>query len=233
MDLMISRLVPPGVWPYIYGGRIIASRKSTGRLRPIAVGCRLCQLCAKTVSSRVHGELGKKFRPIQLGYGTPGGAQAGVHAVREYLDQHLPDEKTAGKIVMKLNFASAFKQLHRQKALLAVSKLLPEYYGHACKITATILTCYFRDSVVEFQRGVQQGDPLRPAILALTSFHLAEKMSLELNHWYLHECTLKGDFETVVSDIRVIAGASEEFGLLLNFLKYEVMAAPYQEGEEL
>jgi hypothetical protein len=59
---------------------LIALNKKNGRVRPIAVGGTLRRLVAKCASRAVRDELGALLASVQLGYGTPIGAEAAVHA---------------------------------------------------------------------------------------------------------------------------------------------------------
>ena len=59
--------------------------------------------------------------PLLLGYGTPHGSEAAVHAARIYL-QNLPNDH----LLLKLDFKNAFNCLHRDRMLTVVGEMVPE-----------------------------------------------------------------------------------------------------------
>ena len=64
-------------------------KKKDGELRPIAIGYTLRCLAAKCADTYATAKLASHFAPIQLGIGTPEGAEAAFHAVRRYAE-NLP-----------------------------------------------------------------------------------------------------------------------------------------------
>ena len=61
-----------------------------------------------TIITISTAKLASHFAPIQLGVGTPGGAEAAIHAVRRYAE-HFPKDY----IIVKLDFKNAFYTLRR------------------------------------------------------------------------------------------------------------------------
>ena len=53
-----------------------------GGVHPVAVGCSLCCLVAKTAGMAVMESMGSLWSPLQLGYSTPLGSEGVVHANR-------------------------------------------------------------------------------------------------------------------------------------------------------
>ena len=84
-NLLLSGGVPCAVQPLLYGANLVALRKPDGGVRPIAVGNTLRRLVAKVISMQLCAVVGDHLRPIQLGYGTPGGCEAAIHAARTFL----------------------------------------------------------------------------------------------------------------------------------------------------
>ena len=66
----------------IYGGRLIALKKKDEGLRPIAICYTVRCLAAKCANRYATAKLASHLAPIQLGIGTPGGAEAAIHSVR-------------------------------------------------------------------------------------------------------------------------------------------------------
>ena len=70
---------------FFFGASLTALNKRDGGIRPIAVGCTLRRLVAKMASMSVKDCIGSILAPLQLGYGTPFGAEAAVHSARLYI----------------------------------------------------------------------------------------------------------------------------------------------------
>ena len=98
---------------------MIALKKKDGGIRPIAVGCTLHRLVAKIAANKVTNNMSSLLGPRQLGFGIKGGAEAAVHAARQYLHSHAAS---------KARLSNAFNSIRCDKRLLAVKKLLPELY---------------------------------------------------------------------------------------------------------
>lgn len=90
--------------PFFYGANLIALSKSDGGTRPIAVGNVLRRLIAKSVAFLLGDEIGDNLRPTQLGFGTPGGCEAAVHATRRYLSDA---NKESPWILLKVDYNNA------------------------------------------------------------------------------------------------------------------------------
>ena len=85
--------VPEDVCPTFYGANLTALSKPDGGVRPIAVGFTLRRLVAKILSKKLLGKSESLFQPNQVGFGTPKGAEAAVHALRAYSrvqNKHTP-----------------------------------------------------------------------------------------------------------------------------------------------
>ena len=90
-------------------------------VRPIAVGCTLRRLAAKTAAACVKSPMWPPLALRQLGYGTDHGAEVTVHAARTYFD-NLPLDH----VLLMLDFSNAFNSVHQDKKLTQVSELAPE-----------------------------------------------------------------------------------------------------------
>ena len=88
----------------------------------LAVGNVLRRLVAKSVVRLDGEEIGVKLRPTQLGFGTPGGCEAVIHATRRYLNQaseRLP------RVLLKLDY---FNTMRRDHLLHVVREEFPQLY---------------------------------------------------------------------------------------------------------
>ena len=192
-------------------------RKKEGGLRPIAIGYTLRHLAGKCANKYATAKLASHFAPIQLGIGTPGGAEAAIHAVRRYAE-NLPKDY----IIAKLDFKTAFNTLRRDTMLEAIRRELPELYNfaHATYNGAPVLQ--FGDFTIHSAEGPQQGDPLSSAEYCLAIHPLLRRLISELKVDYLDDVTLSGHRQIVVDDIKTIISKSEELSHELNAAKCEV-----------
>jgi len=172
----------------------------------------------KLVVARVTPDLEKMFSPHQLGVGVRGGAEAGAHAARRY----WAAVHESPKAFLKVDFRNAFNELYRDKMLEEVAAHLPTYFHFISAAYSSASNLFFRDQLILSQRGVQQGDPLGPALFALTLHPIVSSITNELNIWYLDDGTVAGDPETVLQSFHVIREKGSEIGLFLNEDKCEV-----------
>ena len=91
--------------------KLDSTKKPDGGVRPIAVGLTLRRLAAKIIRSKLRSFCAEKFRPYQMGVGTPKGCEASVHAVRAYLE----NENIQDQILLKIDFRNAFNSVRREK----------------------------------------------------------------------------------------------------------------------
>lgn len=122
----------------------------------------------KNCQQKDFGQTGLLTAPNQLGCGTKGDAEAGLQATRKYISQSVLSELPSRKVVVKIYFRSAFNELHRQKALAAVREFMPEYCPSLWQSYPEPTSLFFDGRIILSQCGVQQSDPLNPAVFALT-----------------------------------------------------------------
>lgn len=98
--LVLEGKTPQSIRPYFFGASLVALEKKGGGVRPIAVGCTLRRLVAKIAGNKIVGDMADLLAPRQLGYGVIGGAEAAVHATRQYLCDLQPDHaRTSGMLL--------------------------------------------------------------------------------------------------------------------------------------
>ena len=95
---------PSSIQPVFFGANLIALNKKEGGIRPIAVGNTLRHLASKCACPHILSSLEVSLAPRQLGYGTPMGCEAAVHAARYYLESMSP---SSNKLMLKLDFRNA------------------------------------------------------------------------------------------------------------------------------
>ena len=117
-NLVLRGDTPEVVRPFFFGASLVALRKKSGGIRPIAVGCTLRRLVAKVACKQVVDEMAELLAPRQLGYGVSGGSEAAVHTARCFLNN-----MDACQAMVKLGFANAFNSIRRDCMLKAVQSL--------------------------------------------------------------------------------------------------------------
>ena len=105
-NIILQGKIPRAVRPFLFGASLVALEKKEGSVRPIAVGCTLRRLAAKTAGSYIMEAMGALLIPCQLGYGTSHRAEAAVFAARLVLDNIQPKE-----VILKLDFKNAFNTI--------------------------------------------------------------------------------------------------------------------------
>lgn len=84
----------------------------------------LYHVMTKTGRRSATQRMGSLLAPLQLGYGTPLGAEAAAHSARLYL-RDLPSYH-----VLKLDFKNAFNSVRRDKMLEAIEEFVSEIFPY-------------------------------------------------------------------------------------------------------
>ena len=219
VNLILQGKIPRTVRPFFFGANLTALTKKDGGVRPIAVGCTLRRLAAKTAGRYIMDAMGELLAPRQLGYGTALGCEAAVHATRLYL-RNLQ----SGQVLLKLDFENAFNCIRRDKMLQAVSDLAPELAPFVHASYSEPSTLFWGETSLMSAEGVQQGDPLGPLLFCLTIHKLTSQLKSEFCLFYLDDGTLGGDAEQTLQDLRSVELGAKELGLCLNHVKCEVIS---------
>ena len=191
--LVLEGRTPPSVRPFFFGATLTALNKKGGGVRPIAVGCTLRRLVAKIAGNKARDDMVALLAPRQLGFGVRSGAEAAVHATRQYLSSLQPDH-----VVVKLDFRNAFNSVHRDSMLRAVQDLAPEVYPFVHSVYSSPSSLFWADQSLLSAEGVQQGDPLGPLLFCLALHGYGVQLSSELCVLYLDDISLGGTTEEIV-----------------------------------
>lgn len=217
-NLLLAGTCPDQVRASLFGGTLLALRKSLGGLRPIVIGYLWRRLAAKCANAFAVPRVVEYLSPRQVGVGVPGGCEAAVHAARRFLGEMAEDS-----ILIKLDFSNAFNSLYRDRMLDSIYTLLPEL-AHFCHLA------YSEPSNLKFgefsllsQVGPQQGDPLGPLLFCLPLQPILSEMSSSLVLGYLDDLTLGGSARVVDADVEMLECKCKELGLQLNRSKCEVV----------
>ena len=220
VNLVVNGEVPAPARPFFFGASLVALNKNDGGVRPIAVGCTLRRLASKCAALSIREEMGALLPPLQLGYGTPMGAEAAVHATRTFLHNIQP-----GHLSLKVDFCNAFNSIRRDKMLSAVLQYAPSIFPLIHSPYSQPTSLFFGNDIIDSAEGVQQGDPLGPLLFSLTIHELVCSLKSTFRLFYLDDGTLGGQREDIVQDLHTLEGASDHLGLVLNHSKSEVICS--------
>ena len=83
---------------------------------------------------------------------------------------------------------------------------------------------WFGDHTLRSREGVQQGDPLGPALFSLVIQEIINAIqkecpNLKLNQWYLDDGVIAGTAEEVATALSIIQDMGPELGMDLNLMK--------------
>lgn len=101
--------------------------------------------------------MGALLAPYQLGYDTPHGPEAVVHAARIFLQNLQP-----GHLILKLDFRNAFNSVCWDKMLLVVKDRVPEIYPLIHSAYSRPSPLFFSEETLQSSEGIQQGTPWPP-----------------------------------------------------------------------
>ena len=174
-NLTLSRGVPREV--FLLYGPLIGLAKLGGGVRPIAISrtwYRFARVCALQTYGR---GIGAGLALLQVGVGTLGGTETVVHALASALAE---DPET---VVISVDMANAFNSTHRAAMCAAVPRsaptlLLMVLWVYVYETPLHIVEAPEGTPPVMSQRGVRQGDPLGPILLALTLQPVLERVDV-------------------------------------------------------
>jgi len=138
------------------------TRSAQKQWRPETYRCRVHLLTpgCKGLFETLH--LRELLQPSQLGGGTPRGCETAVHATRYFMAQTQGE-----KVLLKLDVENAFNSIHHDTVLQAAQTHFPEIYPFIWDCYSSKTSLCHGEFCLDSAIGVQQGDPLGPALFAL------------------------------------------------------------------
>lgn len=200
VNLLARGQACPNAAPVFAGASLVALPKPSGGVRPIAIGEVLRRLTGKCLMATVRSELRSCFWPVQVGVGTPAGAELAVHTVRAWM--HRQQEST-GKVLVKLDFRNAFNEISRQAVVSAAHAAFPGLARYTTWCYAHPSYLHFGSSTTVLSAGgVQQGDPLGPLLFAAAIQPIVKELQagpLDMTLFYLDDGIIAGDVPAVAA----------------------------------
>ena len=171
--------VPPEVLTAISQSRLTALAKPGGGARGIATGDSLRRLTSRILARKFAATFDVATRPYQFALQTRAGIDALAGLLRAAVDL---DPRTA---VVSLDGRSAYDCVSRSAIFIALHTTAPALVPFVRAIYGTPSIFHWWDDqgahhVITQGEGVEQGDPLAPALYALGQHHALEVTAAQL-----------------------------------------------------
>ena len=197
VNLCIAGYLPQELQEHFCGGRLIPLNKKDAGIRPIVVGEFLRELTSKLALKQVEHQL-HALQPAQVGVGGKGPViQAAILCVKYWLGEMAADE-----LLLKVDIANAYNRISREACLAGVKKYCPDIgrWAHWCLNGTSRI--YYDKYVIPCATGVQQGDPLAPALFSI-GLHADIERLFAIHTlrqiWFLDEWLLRGKPQLVAN----------------------------------
>ena len=137
-NILFSNEIPVSVQPLLFGTNLISLEKTSGGLRPIAVGKMFRRLAGKFAAGVFTIKLAPMMALMELGAGVRFGAEAAAHAARSFINNMLND-----MVFLKIGSANAFNTVRRDCLAEAFELHAPEVYPFVeCCYEQSSFFCY-------------------------------------------------------------------------------------------
>ena len=234
VNRILAGEVPKEVCPVLFGATLVALNKKGGGIRPIAVRSVLRRTAGKLACLTIIEDLRPLLQPHQLGFATESACEVITHAVRKLLSPTAYDpNQVLCEIFAKYDFFNAFNTLFRSATLAAAHEDIPALFAFVAQAYGAPSDLFFGDSIIKSEEGLQQGDPLAPALFCLAINKLVCNLKCRLNAWYLDDGGLGGSAKSILRDTEEIIRGGEEIGLRLNPNKCELIIVDGSDQESV
>ena len=159
----------------------------------------------------------RRAEAAQLGVSTSGGCEAAAHAAWRYVR-----DCRQRRVLLKIDTRNAFNSLRIDSFLSVARVRTPGLFNLLWQAYSSPTRLFFGEEGFASETGIQQGDPIGPALFALSVDEAARGVQSEFNVWYLDDATLGDPPERVHDDLVVLLERLRAIGLEVNGSKYEL-----------
>ena len=227
-NLCIAGYLPHELQEFFCGGRLIPLNKKDQGLRPVVVGEFFRSLVSKLALKEVQGQL-LALQPAQIGVSGKGPViQAAILCVKSWVREMHPDE-----LLLKVDISNAYNSINRNACLEGVKKHCPELMRWARWCLDGCSRVYYGTTVIPCSTGVQQRDPMAPALFAVGLHHVIAKLQAtpEIHQmWFLDDGIFRGKTDQVLGALKVLQNGLSEIDLQINAHKCELYLPTDIEG---
>ena len=189
-------------------------------IRPIVVRECLRGLASKLALKEVEHLL-HTLQPAQIAIGCKGPViQAAILCVKPWLGEMVGDE-----LLLKVDIANVYNTISRRACMDGVKKHCPDIarWAHWCLNGGSRV--YYNEHVILCTTGVQQGDPLAPALFALGVHAVLEQLSDNpaiRQIWFLADGILRGKGPHVREALSIMSSGLARINLRFNVQKCQL-----------
>ena len=211
------------VQPHLAGANLLAIAKKDNGTRPIAVGEILRRLVGKILLARNMPKINSALGANQFGVGAKSGTERIAHLVRRLAKKHRGNRRY---VLLKVDMRNAFNTVDRLAVLRAVHETCPELFPWVDWLYANESRLLFQGTVIRSSSGVQQGDPLGPALFSLALRHTVAQAgaAADFNAWYIDDGIIGGDADVIARLLPDLTTSLTAAGLYLNPSKCELVS---------
>ena len=219
-NLCVSGYLPNDLQEYFCSVRLVPLNKKDDGIRPIVVGEFLWGMVSKLALKEVEHLL-QSLQPAQIGVGGKGPViQAAILCVKSWLKDMAGDE-----LLLKVDISNAYNTISRNACMAGVKKHCPDIarWAHWCLNGSSRV--YYNSTVIACTAGVQQGDPLAPALFSLGLHCVIEQLIANegiRQMWFLDDGMLRGKSEPVCNALNIMTRELAKINLQINVRKCEL-----------
>ena len=156
--------LPKSACELLSTAQLTALPKSSGDVRPIAIGEVLQRITTKTICCQLKQSLSKFFAPIQHCVATDGRSELVVNHIRLLL------ESNKHWSLLKTDVKNAFNSIRRSYLMQMVYNYFPEIYNYLFQTYSDSNPLIYTNgktvSMFSSEEGIHQRDPLGPALFS-------------------------------------------------------------------